>query len=223
MNRLPLRFVSSRSRLFVAIEFTWQLHTVYLLLPNQNNALHPRQARRPVQSGACDSSAPQLRKGLPMTIENSSTLRSALAAVNLRADRFEPYLYALLRTVFAIVLFTHGLPKALRTSHGSMADPMAGSINLIQNVMGLPFAAQLAFLVMLLETVGALMLAVGLATRLVALLIAIQMLAISYALGPTWPWIDRGIEFPVLMGFLALYIVARGGGAHSVDTRLGAG
>ncbi|UZD97929.1 DoxX family protein [Pseudomonas corrugata] len=156
-----------------------------------------------------------------MTRETASPLRSVLTTLSTRATDLEPYLYALLRTVFAVVLFTHGLPKALGTSHGSMADPMAASINLIQNVMGLPFAAQLAFLVMLLETAGALLLAMGLATRLVALLIALQMLAISYALGPTWPWIDRGIEFPVLMGVLALYIVARGGGAYSVDARLG--
>ncbi|AXP03808.1 MULTISPECIES: DoxX family protein [Pseudomonas] len=154
-----------------------------------------------------------------MTTQDLSSLRHAQATVTARVASFEPYLYALLRIIFAVVLLTHGLPKALRSSHGSMADPMAASINLIQNVMGLPFAAQLAFLVMLLETVGAIMLAMGLGTRLVALLIAIQMLAISYALGPTWPWIDRGIEFPVLMGFLALYIVARGGGAYSLDSR----
>jgi len=156
-----------------------------------------------------------------MTTQDVSSPRFPLATVTARVAGFEPYLYALLRIIFAVVLFTHGLPKVLRTAHGSMADPMAASINLIQNVMGLPFAAQLAFLVMLLETAGALMLATGLGTRLVALLIAIEMVAISYALGPTWPWIDRGIEFPVLMGFLALYIVARGGGVYSLDARLG--
>lgn len=156
-----------------------------------------------------------------MPTQDVSSPRSPLATVTARVAGFEPYLYALLRIIFAVVLFTHGLPKVLRTAHGSMADPMAASINLIQNVMGLPFAGQLAFLVMLLETAGALMLATGLGTRLVALLIAIQMVAISYALGPTWPWIDRGIEFPVLMGFLALYIVARGGGVYSLDARLG--
>jgi putative oxidoreductase len=156
-----------------------------------------------------------------MTTQDVSSPRSLLATVTARVAGFEPYLYALLRIIFAVVLFTHGLPKVLRTAHGSMADPMAASINLIQNVMGLPFAGQLAFLVMLLETAGALMLATGLGTRLVALLIAIQMVAISDALGPTWPWIDRGIEFPVLMGFLALYIVARGGGVYSLDARLG--
>ncbi|HWK71732.1 MAG TPA: DoxX family protein [Burkholderiaceae bacterium] len=127
----------------------------------------------------------------------------------------------MLRFAFGAVMFTHGVPKALRTSHGSMADPMGGSINLIQNVMGLPFAPQLAFLVMLLETIGAIMLALGLWARPVAFLIALQMVGISYALGPTWPWIDRGIEFPVLMGFLALYIAVRGSGRFSMDQKLG--
>ena len=142
-----------------------------------------------------------------------STLRRA-------CDRGEPALYALLRVVFGVVLFTHGLPKLLGTSHGSMADPMAGSIHLIQNVMGLPFAPQLAFLVMLLETAGAVMLALGLCTRGVALIVALEMAGISYALGPTWPWIDRGIEFPVLMGFVALYMVARGAGGYALDARV---
>ncbi len=61
------------------------------------------------------------------------------------------------------------------------------------------------------------MLALGLGTRLVALLFCLEMLAISYALGPYWPWIDRGIEYPVLMGFLAFYMALRGGGAHALD------
>lgn len=146
--------------------------------------------------------------------------RLAFPALGIFYMKSEPALYALLRLVFGIVMFTHGLPKALGTSHGSMADPMSGSINLIQNVMGLPFAPQLAFLVMLLETVGALMLAIGLWSRLVALAITVQMIGICYALGPTWPWIDRGIEFPALMGFLALYIAVRGSGAFSVDRKL---
>lgn len=135
-------------------------------------------------------------------------------------ERAEPVLYATLRLVFGIVMFTHGLPKALGTPHGSMADPMAGSIRLIQDVMGLPFAPKLAFLVMLRETAGALMLALGLWARPVGLLIALQMVGICMALGPTWPWLDRGIEFPFLMGFLALYIGVRGSGRFALDRRL---
>jgi putative oxidoreductase len=43
------------------------------------------------------------------------------------------------------------------------------------------------------------------------------MVGISLALGPTWPWIDRGIEYPVFMGVLALYMVGRGAGRYSVE------
>ncbi len=128
--------------------------------------------------------------------------------------------YALLRFGFGAIIFTHGLPKALGISHGSMADPMAGSINMIGKVMGLPFAPQLAVLVMLLETAGAAMLALGLLTRLIAVLMTVEMIAISYAMGPTWPWIDRGIEYPVLLGLVALYFALRGAGAYALDRKL---
>lgn len=160
----------------------------------------------------------QSRLGCEKTLATQQKL--LIPAMAVPYARAEPVLYALLRFGFGVVMLTHGIPKALGTPHGSMADPMAGSIHLIQNVMGLPFAPQLAFLVMLLETAGALMLAVGLWVRPVALLMAVQMVGISYALGPTWPWIDRGIEFPVLMGLLALYMAVRGSGRCSVDEQL---
>lgn len=153
-------------------------------------------------------------------VTKDAAAQPRLSRLSARLRTGEPALYALLRIVFALLLLTHGLPKALGTSHGSMSNPMAGSIELMQNVMGLPFAPQLAFMIMLLETGGAVLLAIGFGTRVVALLFAAQMAGISYALGPTWPWFDRGIEFPVLMGFLALYMVARGGGAWALDAHL---
>ena len=158
----------------------------------------------------------------PVTPERPETLFPSRRPMRLRdaAVRLEPAAYALLRFAFGAILFTHGLPKALGTSHGSMADPMAGSIRLIDQVMGLPFASQLAFLVMLLETVGAAALAIGLGTRWVAFAFTAEMIGICVALGPAWPWIDRGIEYPVLMAALAAYMVVRGGGAYAVDRRL---
>ena len=60
-----------------------------------------------------------------------------------------------------MTMLTHGLPKLLGTSHGSMADPMAGSTSLIANVLQLPFAPQLAMFVAILETFGGVMMAVG--------------------------------------------------------------
>ncbi|WP_020400377.1 DoxX family protein [Kordiimonas gwangyangensis] len=134
--------------------------------------------------------------------------------------RFQPLAYAVLRVAYGVVIFTHGLPKALGTSHGSMADPMAGSTRLIAEVMGLPFAPQLAVLVMLLETLGAICLAAGFMTRLLALAFVVEVIGIAYALGPVWPWIDRGIEYPVMLAFTAIYMLATGGGRYSADHML---
>ncbi len=129
--------------------------------------------------------------------------------------------YVLLRLAFGLTIVTHGLPKMTGSAHGSMADPMAGSINLIDNVLGLPFASQLASFVALLETVGGLAVAIGFATRFFAPMLAVQMAAICFALGPTYPWIDRGIEYPVILGFIALLISMNGAVAWSVDNHLG--
>jgi putative oxidoreductase len=108
----------------------------------------------------------------------------------------EAMFYPLLRIAFGTIVFTHGLPKLLGTPYGSMADPTAASIHLIRDVMGLPFGPQIAALVVLLETAGALMRAAGLLTRVVSLAIALETIGISAALGSTWPWTDRGIEYP---------------------------
>jgi putative oxidoreductase len=136
-------------------------------------------------------------------------------------DRMTPIAYAALRVAFGVTIMTHGIPKLMGGAHGSMANPLAGSTNLIANVLHLPFAPQLAIFVAVLETFGGLAVAIGFATRLFAPMLAIQMLCISIALGPTWPWIDRGIEYPVMLGFTALLIAMRGGGPISVDRVIG--
>lgn len=129
--------------------------------------------------------------------------------------------YVLLRVAFGVTIVTHGIPKLTRSSHGSMADPLQGSTNLIANVLHLPFAPELAMFVALLETFGGLAVAIGFATRLFAPMLAIQMVFICIALGPTYPWIDRGIEYPIMLGFVALLISMSGAGAWSVDNRIG--
>lgn len=136
-------------------------------------------------------------------------------------DRAGPLAYTLLRGAFGLTIVTHGIPKLTGSAHGSMADPMAGSINLMANVLHLPFVPQLAMGVALLESFGGLAVAIGLGTRLFAPMLAIQMLVICLALGPTYPWIDRGFEYPLILGFVALLIAIRGGGAASVDRLVG--
>ncbi len=129
--------------------------------------------------------------------------------------------YVILRAAFGLTIVTHGIPKLTGHSHGSMADPLQGSTNLIEHSLGLPFAPELAVFVAMLETFGGLAIAIGFATRLFAPMLAIQMLAICLALGPTYPWIDRGIEYPILLGFTALLITFQGASAWSIDNRRG--
>jgi putative oxidoreductase len=136
-------------------------------------------------------------------------------------DRLQPIAYAALRAGFGVTMVTHGLPKLLGASHGSMADPMAASTALIADVLHLPGAPTLALLVAVLESFGGAMLAVGLLTRLIAPMFAVQMAVICLALGPTWPWIDRGIEYPFVLGLIAFLIAIRGGGDLSIDRLIG--
>ena len=136
-------------------------------------------------------------------------------------EKGRPLSYALLRVAFGLTIVTHGLPKLTGSAHGSMADPMAGSINLITNVLHLPFAPQLAVFVALLETFGGLAVAFGLATRIFASMLTIQMAVICVALGPIYPWIDRGFEYPLILGFVALMITIQGGGKWSADRLIG--
>jgi putative oxidoreductase len=152
------------------------------------------------------------------TERNTPLLFGGLATVYRRGSFLG---YTALRAAFGLTIVTHGLPKLMGTAHGSMANPMSGSVNLIENVLQLPFAPQLALFIALLETFGGLAVAVGLATRLFAPMLAVQMAFICLALGPTWPWIDRGIEYPVMLGFTALLIAFQGGGRLSLDRLIG--
>lgn len=136
-------------------------------------------------------------------------------------EKTRPLAYAFLRVAFGLTIVTHGLPKLTGSAHGSMADPMAGSINLMTNVLHLPFAPQLAVFVALLETFGGLAVAAGFATRIFALMLTIQMVVICVALGPTYPWIDRGFEYPLILGCVALTIAIHGGGKWSADRLIG--
>ncbi len=131
--------------------------------------------------------------------------------------RGEAITYAVLRAGFGLIILTHGVPKLLGRPHGSMADTLGGAMRMIETNLGLPFAPQLALLITGLETVGALALTVGLFTRLLAPMFALQMLVICFALRANFAWIDRGYEFPLVLGLIALFLSFRGGGDWSVD------
>jgi putative oxidoreductase len=161
--------------------------------------------------GAIASEAPNRSHGAKLIIPGLASFY----------DRAYPLSYAALRIAWGLTLVAHGLPKIMGTAHGSMADPMAGSTRLFSETLGLPFAAELALFVAVLEFAGRLMIAAGLLTRLVAPMVAVQMAVICWLLDETYPWIDQEFEYPLMLGLPALLIAFGGGGPLSADRMIG--
>ena len=79
-----------------------------------------------------------------------------------------------------------------------------------------------AVAVALTETVGGLFLAIGFLTRLVCLPILIFLVnSISYHWEFGYYWNDKGIEYPLFWSIVVLHFMVHGGGAWSVDRRIG--
>lgn len=117
-------------------------------------------------------------------------------------------LLSILRIVSAFVFMTHGTQKLFvwPASEPGQAVELA-------SLMGLAG---------ILETVGGLLLLIGLFTRPVALILAGEM-AVAYFMAhypnSFWPVLNRG-EPAVLYCFIFLYLAVAGGGAWSVDAAL---
>ncbi|HUB96254.1 MAG TPA: DoxX family protein [Stellaceae bacterium] len=126
-----------------------------------------------------------------------------------------PFAYAFMRFSTGAVLFPHGVDKVL---HGSITRAAAG---IAQH--GLPLPLFLAAATVFAELVASACLALGLFTRLAALMIWIEMSVIILIY--QWPngyfWTNKGIEFALLWWLLCLAIFFRGGGRWSLDHLIG--
>jgi putative oxidoreductase len=123
--------------------------------------------------------------------------------------------YLIVRVTAGVMLIPHGWPKVF-------ARGAAGVAGMLTNY-GIPFAQPFAYLIMGLETIGGILIAIGLFTRPIAALLVIEFLVIifvahwsrGYSAGA------GGIEFPLMWGLILLAIMLRGGGPWSVDRKLG--
>jgi putative oxidoreductase len=88
---------------------------------------------------------------------------------------------------------------------------------------GLQPALAFAYSAMVLETVGAVCIALGLFTRFFAAAIAIEMAcAFAFVHGPKgFPAAKGGFEYVLLIGIVMFVIAIRGGGPYSADRAIG--
>ncbi len=121
-------------------------------------------------------------------------------------SRWEPYVLSVLRIVTALLFLQHGLNKLLNFP----PTPTHGPYNLFSLVPGV--AAPL-------ETIGSILLILGLFTRPVAFLLSGEM-AVAYFMAHAprsfFPLLNGG-DAAILYCFTFLYLAAAGGGAWSLD------
>jgi putative oxidoreductase len=135
--------------------------------------------------------------------------------------RYERACYAVFRVALGGILLMHGAPKALCTSHGLTPCSAVDSTSLIANVVSSAAVPTLTYAVLLVEVVGALLLAMGWAARMIAMTVAVEMIGVCYVVGPMWSLSGRESGYPLFTLALAIYVAARGGAQYSPDAALG--
>lgn len=119
----------------------------------------------------------------------------------------------MLRLGVAIVFFAHGLPKIKDVSQ------VAGFFK----QANIPLPGLAAWVVSLFETVGPLLLVLGLGTRIVGLGLAFTMLVAikNVKMDMAKAKFSGGWEFEFILGIAALALAFLGAGALSIDAGLG--
>ena len=131
---------------------------------------------------------------------------------------FDPIALPLLRLTMGLILVPHGCQKLFGWFGGLGFEKFTE----IFDKIGWHPAVFWVALVALTESVGGLMLAFGFLTRFAAAAILIFMLNAVWATSAKgFFWAQGGMEYPILIGIVALVFLIKGGGRFSVDHALG--
>ncbi len=124
-----------------------------------------------------------------------------------------PYSFTLIRVALGLILIPHGFGKLF------LNDAVPASRNFV--MFGWAYPLAWAYFIGALEFCGGILLALGLFTRAVALAFTVEMAVICFGvLWPNWSWGNRGMEYALFMGVVALAIFFHGGGRLSLDNLL---
>jgi len=123
--------------------------------------------------------------------------------------------YTIVRVIIGFNLFMHGWLKVGTFGIAGVSGFMAKQ--------GLAPAAGFAVAAMILETIGAICIVIGLFTRFFAAALAIEMLIALLAAHITGGFFynNGGMEYVLLLGVVLFAIAIRGGGPYSVDRMIG--
>lgn len=128
-----------------------------------------------------------------------------------------------IRIMLGIVIFPHGAQKLFGWFGGY---GFSGTMEFFTNTMGLPWL--IGFLIILIESIGAIALIAGLATRIMAIFYSILALGIVFTshiqYGFFMNWFGNqqgeGYEYFILWIGMALSLIITGAGKYSMDRKL---
>lgn len=122
-----------------------------------------------------------------------------------------------MRVALGGIILVHGLGKLLDIGPAATGG-VSGFAGFLAS-LGVPFPELMAWVVTLVETVGALMIIMGLLTRYAAVLVAIDMAAamwlvhIPVGFAPN----DGGLAYPLALSLIAIGLVLSGPGRLALD------
>jgi putative oxidoreductase len=126
--------------------------------------------------------------------------------------------WLLIRLTAGGILLVHGWGKLMGPGVAAFAG---GTLTR----RGIEPSLPLAYVLFFNETVGAVCLMLGLLTRVVAAMIAVELAVITFVVhwpnGFSWSTAGGGWEFPFFWGLIVFAIALRGGGPYSLDRALG--
>jgi len=122
--------------------------------------------------------------------------------------------YFLLRVTVGLMVIPHGWGKVFGPGVAGVATYLAK--------LHLEPATPLAVIVMFTETIGGLLVAIGLFTRPMAALLVIEFIVLLLVVHvPRGYMAQGGVEFPLLWLLMYVVVLLRGGGPWSLDRKIG--
>jgi putative oxidoreductase len=133
-------------------------------------------------------------------------------------ERFSPCALAALRIALGLILIPHGAQKLFGAFGGMGFEKFVELFEKLGYKPGVLWVTLVAWT----EFVGGILLVLGLFTRLAALAVVIFMIvAVHFTSGKGFFWTQGGLEYSLLILFVALVFLIRGAECFSLDKKIG--
>jgi len=150
--------------------------------------------------------------------ESMAATRHYIPALAPIYDKLTPFALPILRVGIGLILIPHGAQKLFGWFGGMGFEKFVALFNTLGYRPGIFWLT----LVALTEFVGGILLVLGLFTRFAAFALVIFMIvAVHFTSGKGFFWTAGVLEYSLLILFVGLVFLIRGGGEYSLDRKLG--